>query len=214
MRTHHPTAAAIVGLITLFVWAPAAEAIIIVETRVAIDTSVGVLNPLSLVGFNPQPEPPLVDLSNPLHPRFMWSNSDNHYEILFGVEHAADIVRFDTPQSIPDGAGNYAFSFALEGAYPGGSEFFDVFFDIFTVGTFDRLSWVGFNPQPDPPEPHVAFEFDVTPNSPTSVDLGIQIVNRSTGDVGSFVIVPEPATCLLIVLGLACTVGRRFAGKS
>ena len=90
MRTHHPTAAAIVGLLTLFVWAPAAEAIVIISGRLAIDTSVGVLNPLALVGFNPQPEPPdptaLVDLSNPLHPRFMWSNSDNHYEILFGVD--------------------------------------------------------------------------------------------------------------------------------
>lgn len=195
------------ALATFIAAPPYADAIIIITNNVAIDTSVGIVNPLSITGFNPQPEPPdptaLVDLSDPQHPRFAWSNSADHYQIIFGIENGADIVTFETPQSMPDGAGNYAFSFMLQGpAYPGGSESFDVFFDISTVGALDSVSWILFNPQPEPPIPHVAFEFNVTPASATSVDLGIQIFNPSTATFGSFTIIPEPSTFALAAFGL------------
>lgn len=150
-------------------------------------------------------------MRNPEHPIYGWSNPTDHYQLVFGVDRPGAMVMFDTPQAFPDFLGNYMFSFQLIDGYPGGSEFFDVFFDIVTVGTLDRATWSGFNPQPDPPMTHVAFEFDVMPNSATSVAVGVQIANRSTGDLGSFSIVPEPATITLLLAGGIGLLGRRRA---
>jgi hypothetical protein len=58
-----------------------------------------------------------------------------------------------------------------------------------------------FNPQPEPPgfeDMLAGFQFDVNPNSPTSVVVGMRIQDRETGN---FARIPEPASLLLLALG-------------
>ncbi len=183
---------------------------IIVVNNLEIDSSAGPENQLAMVGFNPQRDPPgvLINMADPTHPNYSWTRSDNHYGISLGIGHGAAVVSFETPQAFPDFQGNYMFSYALANGYPGGLEYFDVFLDIRADGgSINNASWFMFNPQPDPPGiTDIGFGFDVLgARAGTSVTLGMQIVNRNTGDVGRFTLAPGPgsAALLLVAGGLA-----------
>jgi hypothetical protein len=197
-----------VALLAAIAIAQHAHGIIIVNT-LEIESSAGVENQLAMVGFNPQRDPPglLINSTDPTHPIYTWSRSDDHYGITLGIGHGAAGVTFETPQAFPDFQGNYMLSYALSNGYPGGLEFFDVFLDIrVDGGSINNASWFMFNPQPDPPGiTDIGFGFDVLgtrARGGTSVSIGMQIVNRNTGDVGRFTLLPAPGSlAMLLVAG-------------
>lgn len=164
------------------------------------------------------PHPPGSDgslnLSTPEIPLFSFTNPTNSYSMSFGVGRPNTAVAFYTPQAFPDFFGQYMFSFELIDGYPGGSEFFDVFIDLeSTGGSISNASWYMFNPQPDPPLWLLGFGFDVPETtglrSDTGVSFDLQVVNRVTGDIGSFSLVPSPGALAVLLVAGGMTRRRR-----
>lgn len=115
----------------------------------------GFENPLVRVGFNPQPDPPFppdLFLDDPTRPRLtVPTGGISTFQILFAISDTGPLsIRAGVPPiSVPDPSGHFEFQVLN----PSGDAVFDVFFDMTTSsgGVPDRSSWVGFNPQPDPP---------------------------------------------------------------
>jgi hypothetical protein len=116
-----------------------------------------------------------------------------------GIDTAApEDLRIDAPGS-PDSTGHFEFEVLYLSS---GDKAFDVFFDITTSssGVPNETTWVGFNPQPEPPglvgAGIIGFDFSFT--SLSDAILSMQ-VRDSTGN--NFVFTPEPATIALLGLG-------------
>jgi hypothetical protein len=175
-------------------------------------TTGGFVNPEVLVGFNPQPDPPgdnaSPDLTNPLDPSITQPGTGT-FTILFGMKGpTGDPFSFNATGA-PNSDGVYQFFVTGDGSV------FKVSFDI---GGFNG-SWVGFNPQPDPPGfggSFVGFAFQGDASLQWNVQEGSLDTNGdfvSQGPLG-FALVPEPAAVSILGLGLAgIGLARRKAGR-
>jgi hypothetical protein len=173
----------------------------------------GPINPGILVGFNPQPDPPgdvdfisLLDLTDPTHPTVHAPmTADGAYRFEFFHTLADGSVRMiDAPNS------------------DGFTGFRDVFngHDVnvtfhFGPGQVDPGSWVGFNPQPDPPGDGVAYDFKFfgapaatglsafgfSPEADVSRNAVVTFSVAVDGDLLSFALTPEPSTWAMMILG-------------
>ncbi len=173
----------------------------------------GPIDPGVLVGFNPQPDPPgdiaKADLSNPVDPSITQLGTGN-FTILFGlVGPGGTTFSFKVPPGGPNADGVFSFLATGDGS---------VFRAGFTISGFDG-SWVGFNPQPDPPGDYgssfVGFDFVGDATLHWTLEQG-----TLNGDLFvpegflSFTAVPEPAPLAVLGFGLAAltTVRRRRKG--
>ena len=176
----------------------------------ALKTQGGPINPGVLVGFNPQPDPPgdvgfaLIDLSDPFHPAVhapMIEGSGYRFQF-FHTLGDRSVALLDAPND----RGFTGFRDFFEG------HVIDVIFD-FGSGKVDPLSWVGFNPQPDPPGKGFAQDFKFLvpavhpsgafgagdPNAVVSFSLSVD------GQALSFSATPEPAGWAMMILGFGGT---------
>lgn len=166
----------------------------------------GVVNPGILVGFNPQPDPPgdagfsLIDLTDPFHPTLHAPKIEGAGYRLEFFHNLADgsVHPIDAPNS--DGFTGF------RGMFNGHDV--NVTFH-FGGGVVDPGSWVGFNPQPDPPGDGVAQdfhflgarEFGVTSFADTAPNATVTFGVTVDGQALRFSVTPEPATWAMMLMG-------------
>ena len=184
-----------------------------------LQTSGGPVNPLVLVGFNPQPEPPIgsvLDFGNPngtsSEPTVTANGtfeSDQLFQILFAMEGPG--ISFSNTTGAPDDLGHFEFS-ALDAA---GAILFNIMFDLTTSSNgVPNGDWVGFNPQPEPPAylpgQGAAIGFNTGFTSFSAVTLKLQIQDAQ-GNALNFseapAVVPVPAAIWLFGTALVGLVG-------
>jgi hypothetical protein len=133
-------------------------------------------------------------LEDPTAPSIRWASPDHHYQFAFalGTDMPGDwATTYDTTlQENPDEQGVFQFLAELEersGIEPTPFMYLITIETEAVEGSWD-YSWVGFNPQPEPPamDPLLGFAFDVQPNSPTAVQMTVRVQNESTGQYVSF----------------------------
>jgi hypothetical protein len=187
----------------------------------ALQTSGGPVNPLVLVGFNPQPEPPIghgsvLDFGNtsgtssePTVTANGTFDSDQLFQILFAMDGPG--ISFSNTAGIPDNSGHFEFS-ALDAA---GAMLFNIMFDVTTSSNgVPNGDWVGFNPQPEPPiylpGQGAAIGFNTGFTSFSAVTLKLQIQDAQ-GNALNFseapAVVPVPAAVWLFATALMGLVG-------
>jgi len=168
----------------------------------------GPLNPGIIVGFNPQPDPPgdrgtFMDLSDAFAPTLFNSNHGG-YRFQFYHTLGDGSVR---PLDLPNADGFTGFREVF------GAHVVEVTFQ-FGGGRIDPASWVGFNPQPDPPGDGVAQDFSFIPttnvpsfrafdaNGAANGDAFVTFHVSVDGNPLSFALpTPEPGTWAMMVLG-------------
>ena len=182
-----------------------------------LQTSGGPVNPLVLVGFNPQPEPPgyrgsVLDFGTSSEPTVTANDtfeSDQLFQILFAMEGQG--ISFSNTAGAPDRFGHYEFS-ALDAA---GAILFNILFDLTTSSNgVPNGDWVGFNPQPEPPAylpgQGAAIGFNTGFTSFSAVTLKLQILDAQ-GNALNFseapAVVPVPAAVWLFGTALIGLVG-------
>ncbi len=172
------------------------------DNAFALRTSGGPSNPGVLVGFNPQPEPPLrtiLGLQNPFAPTYTTDDVvDQPFRVLFAMS-GPDIF-FE--QLIAPNASGFAIT-AVDKATK--LDLFNIFFSFTTSsgGFLDPASVVGFNPQPEPPLAGfvgLGFDLEFTSNSTATMTLQIQDIQ---GNDLNFAVIPLPAALPLFLTGLA-----------
>lgn len=194
-------------------------------------------NPLIHVGFNPQPEPPGMgdaDLSDPYMPVITAPDRADStslaYHILFAVTSTDVTYNLPSPDSV---AAPYRGAFEFQATDDTGEVLLTILFDISDSGggIANPLSWVGFNPQPEPPGfpagSAIGFDFEfLGPNmmtgdgitsttsvyAPENVTLTMQILDRYDNPI-HFTLVPEPFSLLLYGAGLLGLAGFRRKKK-
>jgi hypothetical protein len=156
------------------------------------------LLPAVLVGFDPQPEPPghmlEFDLADPTRPLFHVSSSGPDFSIQFGLLLPAVHTQFEGfDMGAPNVDGFYSFTGML------GDRELLIEFLLETSSPLDRASWVGFNPQPEPPGFPGAVQFDFSMNgqrgSLYEATLAIRVHN---GDELMRFDVPGPASAAFL----------------
>lgn len=172
-------------------------------------TTGGLTNPGVLVGFNPQPEPPLatiLGLSNPLAPTFTTDevSAPTTFQVLFALSTPSSI--FFEQLSAPD-ANGFGIS-AVEVATK--VVLFNILFSFTTSsgGFLDPGSVVGFNPQPEPPlsgfVEGIGFDLELTSLSTATMTLQIQDADGNTLNFSEApAAIPLPAALPLFLTGLA-----------
>lgn len=171
----------------------------------AMQTTGGFMNPLVLVGFNPQPEPPAdpeLNLATPTRPVISQETHTADMTILFAIGDLGMPLRISAPGEPRNGF--FLFNVLDDST---GASLFEVVFDIRTDsgGVPAPGSWVGFNPQPEPPADDlssIGFAFSLTSTSIVSLSLTILDARENTLSFTEVGRVPEPASMLLLTLGL------------
>jgi hypothetical protein len=191
------------------------------DNAFTLQTSGGFVNPLVLVGFNPQPEPPAylgseLDFGNPSgsssEPTVTANGvfaSDQLFQILFAMDSPG--ISFFNAAGTPDDFGHFEFS-ALDAA---GSILFNIMLDLTTSSNgVPNGEWVGFNPQPEPPAltpgQNASIGFNTGFTSFSAVTLKLQIQDAQ-GNALNFseapAVVPVPAAIWLFGTALIGLVG-------
>ena len=179
-----------------------------------LEASGGVTDPVVLIGFNPQPDPPVrittLDLRDPTAPRLVITGQSNpQLFILFLAIGVGELHGPGTPMmdfDLPPLSGADLSSYQFRATGDGSVHDVTLTFSTSSAGIIDGTSIVGFNPQPDPPGDFGAFdvmglEFGFTSLSDAIVTLQI---TDGAGTPLSFAAttVPEPATLSLLGLGV------------
>jgi hypothetical protein len=181
-----------------------------------LQSGAGLVDPIVLIGFNPQPDPPVrittLDLRDPTAPSLIIAGQTNPQPfILFLAIGVGELyggpdtltMDFDLPALTGDDLSSYLFRARGDGSVHDVS----LTFATTTLGILDGTSIVGFNPQPDPPVDFAAFDvlglqFSFTSLSDARVTLRM---TDAAGTPLSFAAaaapVPEPATLTLVGLG-------------
>jgi hypothetical protein len=185
-----------------------------------LEPSGGLTDPVVLIGFNPQPDPPVrittLDLRDPTAPRLVITGQSNPQTfVLFLAIGVGELngdptsMDFDLPPLPGADLSSYGFRATGDGSVH------DVLltFSTSSAGIIDGTSIVGFNPQPDPPGNFGAFdvmglEFSFTTLSDAIVTL--QITDQAGAPLSlTAAAVPEPATLSLVGLGAAAMAWSR-----
>jgi PEP-CTERM motif len=164
-------------------------------------------NPLVLVGFNPQPEPPagpdtVLNNSTPNMPELGLTgvNNPQTFRLLFAI--GAPTGKFAISSST-DATAN-GLSLTVTG--PNGSYMIDFGFRTSSMGGIsDPGSLVGFNPQPEPPAgpaDSAVFGMDFQFTSLSDAFVSLQVTGPG-GNSLTFRQVPEPAALAIFLVGLA-----------
>jgi hypothetical protein len=165
----------------------------------ALTTSGGPINPGVIVGFNPQPDPPgdgddgvTIALINPFDPVVTSPSTGGSFTFLIGLLMPGDGSVVPLPDA-PNADGRTGESFMLDG------HTFDIGLE-FGPGPVNPGTWVGFNPQPDPPGDVMggAFSFAVQEDPFMGFDISVDGTPLSFTLNGG---VPEPGAWSLMVLG-------------
>lgn len=172
----------------------------------ALETSGGLVNPGVLVGFNPQPDPPanspILDLSTLTEALVVEGDgSVFRFQLSF-----LGLRNFVGPRTIgsPNSDGFTEFEFAGDGS---------VFVaDLGFSGPGGVVSWVAFDPQPDPPGDFFAYEVGFEGDATVSLRLTENGVPLSFSPSA----VPEPSTWILMGVGFAAfgVLARRRAVRT
>jgi hypothetical protein len=170
----------------------------------------GPANPGILVGFNPQPEPPgdvgvaafgdgsvfpqtMLSLRDPLRPTLENPFEGAAWSLQFWIVGHGD-GGIEPPE--PERDGPIGFRHVLDG------HVFDITFFL-GPNQIDPASWVGFDPQPDPPGTGFGVNFSFTEAADPFFAFSIKLDGAPLSfDVASGGI-PEPATWSLMILGFA-----------
>lgn len=163
-------------------------------------TSGGPINPGVIVGFNPQPDPPgdgdhgaLIALLNPADPQLISPSLGGSFTFLIGLLMPGDGSVIPLPDA-PNGGGSTGERFVL------GDHTFSVGLT-FGPGPVDPGSWVGFNPQPEPPGDFLGGAFSFAGHADPFMGFNISIDGSQLDFALAPGGVPEPATWGLMLLG-------------
>jgi hypothetical protein len=170
----------------------------------ALTSTGGPLNPGVLVGFNPQPDPPvfgktIITLADPANPVLVSpgpchdSVCTSTYNLEMSFQGIGNPV-FSIPKPNSDGFTSFSF---MTGAAGIGHQF-DV--TLHVTGPTSIESWVAFNPQPDPPADWFAFQVGFgTAGDP---DLGFSVAEDGNPLQFQLAATPLPAGLPLLATGL------------
>jgi hypothetical protein len=166
----------------------------------ALTTSGGPINPGVIVGFNPQPDPPgdgddgaLIALLNPADPQLFSPAIGGSFTFLIGLLMPGDGSVLPLPDA-PNTDGRTGERFML------GGHLFDIGLAFSGPGPVDPGSWVGFNPQPEPPGDVLGVGFSFTVQGDPFATFNISIDGQAL-DFALAPGVPEPATWGLMLMG-------------
>jgi hypothetical protein len=161
----------------------------------------GPVNPGILVGFNPQPDPPgvngdlvpavtptFLNLRDPFRPTLENAGEQGAWSLHFWIQDFGD--GSVTPPPAPNSDGFVSFRHVL------GDHVFDITFDV-GPGPVDPASWVGFNPQPDPPGKGFGVAFDFVGRADPFFAFSIDVDGKPL----SFSATPEPAGWAVMLAG-------------
>jgi hypothetical protein len=182
----------------------------------------GVVSPLVLVGFDPQPDPPgdpvtRLDATSPVQPQLVIPNQSNPpggvqlFDLFLALE-VAGVDLTIVPSVFPSDTVP-TLELEVRQASRTGPLLFDVFFDFATSsgGLVEPGSVVGFDPQPDPPGQFGAtFGLTLGFSRLSEVTVAMRTVDAQ-GNRLSLATVPEPSSALGFAFGLAaCARARRW----
>lgn len=159
----------------------------------------GLIDPCWLIGFGPlsTPNGPAVttlDLTQSSRPMFTNTTAGQPFALEFSLAEFGDGSVAPPPAPNADGMTSYR-------QIIGGHTLL-VTFDV-GPGPVDPASWVGFNPQPDPPGRSFGVDFQFA--APTDPYFTFQV--REDGQLLDFALegVPEPTTWTLLIGGFGLT---------
>ncbi len=162
-------------------------------------TAGGIENPLLIVGFNPQPDPPgspplkpTLDLADPYAPILSQSTGEtfNFMMSFVGLPPGLLLPAVMKPDYNPD-LDKWTTSFEIDSS--------GVQFDValYFTGPAASINWGDFNPQPDPPGDVLGYTIGFVG------DATAQFRINENGTFLAFTAVPEPSTWALMGLGFA-----------
>ncbi|MGZ3375561.1 MAG: PEP-CTERM sorting domain-containing protein [Phenylobacterium sp.] len=166
----------------------------------ALTTSGGPINPGVIVGFNPQPDPPgfgdrgaLIGLLNPADPLLFSPAVGGSFTFLIGLLMPGDGSVLPLPDA-PNADGRTGRRYLID------DHVIDIGLFFSGPTSIDPGSWVGFNPQPEPPGDVLGVGFSFQAQGDPYAGFNISIDGKPL-DFALAPGVPEPAAWSLMLLG-------------